>query len=139
MGFLWIGVDLFYVLSGFFIGSAVLRPQEWQPVAFIKNRLTRILPAYYVSMFVVLLLLERSMLDNAQGWINIAMQVLMLHNLQEWSLGILQGWQCLANSSIHHHLIRLSPSHHLKNSTLMMYRLQGWPLSIKKTYYPSRP
>ena len=91
MGFFWIGVDLFYVLSGFFIGSAVLRPQEWQPVAFIKNRLARILPAYYVSMFVVLLLLERSMLDNVQGLVNIAMHLLRMHNLQEWSMFAING------------------------------------------------
>ena len=91
MGFFWIGVDLFYVLSGFFIGGAVLRPREWHPQAFIKSRLTRILPAYYVSMVIVLLVLERGMLGNLQGWVNIALHTLMMHNLQSWSMFSING------------------------------------------------
>lgn len=91
MSFLWIGVDLFYVLSGFFIGSAVLRPREWQPLTFIKSRLTRILPAYYISMAVVIFLLDRDLLLQLQGWVNIAMHVLMLHTMQEWTLFAING------------------------------------------------
>lgn len=91
MNFLWVGVDLFYVLSGFFIGSAVLRPREWQPLAFIESRLTRILPAYYISMVVAVLMLNRELLSGMQGWVNIAMHVLMLHTMQEWTLFAING------------------------------------------------
>ena len=91
MGFLWVGVDLFYVLSGFFIGSAVLRPQEWRPLAFLKSRFTRILPAYYISMVLVVLLLNRDLLSGIQGWANIGMHLLMLHTLQEWTIFAING------------------------------------------------
>lgn len=91
MSFLWAGVDLFYVLSGFFIASAVLRPKEWQPLAFIKSRLTRILPAYYISMVVAVLLLNLDLLSGMQGWVNIAMHLLMLHTMQEWTLFAING------------------------------------------------
>jgi peptidoglycan/LPS O-acetylase OafA/YrhL len=50
----WIGVDLFFVLSGYLIGSQLLRPyldgkrpSVW---GFYRNRLFRILPAYSVVL-----------------------------------------------------------------------------------------
>ena len=46
----WMGVDIFFVLSGFLIGSQVLRPlQQGQPLpfaGFYARRAWRILPAY---------------------------------------------------------------------------------------------
>lgn len=87
----WIGVDLFFVLSGFFIGLAVLRPAQWNPWAFAKSRLTRIMPAYYVSMLVVVLLLERDLLTHMQGWANIGLHVLMLHSMQRWAFFGING------------------------------------------------
>jgi peptidoglycan/LPS O-acetylase OafA/YrhL len=50
----WMGVDLFFVLSGYLIGSQFLRPYRsgecprlW---AFYRNRLYRVLPAYLVVL-----------------------------------------------------------------------------------------
>lgn len=50
----WMGVDLFFVLSGYLIGSQLLRPylagrkpRLWE---FYRNRLYRILPAYLVVL-----------------------------------------------------------------------------------------
>lgn len=91
LGFLWIGVDLFYVLSGFFIGMAVLRPRDWQPMAFIRGRLTRILPAYYVSLVLIVAVLEPALASQLKGWINILLHVLMLHSLQEWTMFSING------------------------------------------------
>ena len=52
--FLWMGVDLFFVLSGFLIGSQLLRPYRkgekpslW---GFYRNRIYRILPAYFAVL-----------------------------------------------------------------------------------------
>lgn len=91
LGFLWVGVDLFYVLSGFFIGLAVLRPREWQPLAFIQGRLTRILPAYYVSLVLIIALLEPTLASQLKGWVNIVLHVVMLHSLQEWTMFSING------------------------------------------------
>ena len=50
----WMGVDLFFVLSGYLIGSQLLRPYRrnerprlW---GFYRNRLYRVLPAYLVVL-----------------------------------------------------------------------------------------
>jgi peptidoglycan/LPS O-acetylase OafA/YrhL len=50
----WMGVDLFFVLSGFLIGSQLLRPHgDGEPISvwgFYRNRGFRILPAYLVVL-----------------------------------------------------------------------------------------
>ena len=52
----WMGVDLFFVLSGYLIGSQLLRPvHEGRPVSlkdFYRKRAYRILPAYLVVLAV---------------------------------------------------------------------------------------
>jgi peptidoglycan/LPS O-acetylase OafA/YrhL len=90
-GFLWVGVDLFYVLSGFFISLAVLRAKDWNPLRFAKSRLTRILPAYYLSMLLVLVFVEYRMLLDVRGWTAIGLHVLMLHHWQSWSFFLING------------------------------------------------
>jgi peptidoglycan/LPS O-acetylase OafA/YrhL len=48
----WMGVDLFFALSGYLIGSQLLRPlagsQEADPARFYLRRALRTLPAYFV-------------------------------------------------------------------------------------------
>ncbi len=55
----WMGVDLFFVLSGFLIGSQLLRPylRNQQPSlwAFYLKRAFRVLPAFWVVLFVYVL------------------------------------------------------------------------------------
>jgi len=50
----WMGVDLFFVLSGYLIGSQLLRPisrgQRISPLNFYRKRAYRILPAYLVVL-----------------------------------------------------------------------------------------
>jgi peptidoglycan/LPS O-acetylase OafA/YrhL len=49
----WMGVDLFFVLSGFLIGQQVLKPylmgQRPSIAEFYRRRIYRILPAYLVG------------------------------------------------------------------------------------------
>ncbi|MGE0200751.1 MAG: acyltransferase family protein [Candidatus Melainabacteria bacterium] len=61
----WIGVDLFFVLSGFLIGSQLLRffengqhpAQLWR---FFAHRALRILPAYYTLLLLIQFALPRN-------------------------------------------------------------------------------
>ena len=55
----WMGVDLFFVLSGYLIGSQLLRPylrneppRLW---SFYRNRLYRVMPAYLVVLAIYLI------------------------------------------------------------------------------------
>lgn len=111
MGFFWIGVDLFYVLSGYLIGSAVLKPSVWDPVRFVKNRLTRIVPAYYVSMLLVLILIEQHFLENPQGWVHIGLHALFLQGLQPWSMFSINGpyWTLSVEFGFYAVMLALAP------------------------------
>jgi peptidoglycan/LPS O-acetylase OafA/YrhL len=81
------GVDLFYVLSGFFIGNAVLRPSEWSAGHFFEQRVRRILPAYYFS----LVILGVTSLTNMQGVVNFMLHLAMMHGFLPWTHGSING------------------------------------------------
>lgn len=49
------GVDLFYVLSGFFITQAILSVTTWQASAFLLARVRRIYPAYLACLVIMAL------------------------------------------------------------------------------------
>lgn len=97
----WIGVDLFFVLSGFFIGRLVLQPARFDAGQFVRRRAWRILPAYYLSMLLIILLAQRHLLENAAGWGQIGSHVLLIHHMIPghhggingvyWTLGV--EWQ----------------------------------------------
>lgn len=97
----WIGVDLFFVLSGFFIGRLVLAPAHFDGGLFLRRRLWRILPAYYLSMVLVILLAQPALLSTAAGWGQIASHTLLVHHMIPshhggingvyWTLGV--EWQ----------------------------------------------
>lgn len=91
LSFMGVGVDLFYVLSGFLICTVVLRATAWEPLAFLQHRLRRIVPGYYISMLFCLVLLDRGMLASAQGWSNIGLHLLFMHSMQEWSIFAING------------------------------------------------
>src|SRR5262249_35905839 len=59
----WIGVDLFFVLSGFLIGGLIfaeaIRYGTIQPVRFLIRRGLKIYPAFYAFLFLSLLLCNR--------------------------------------------------------------------------------
>lgn len=97
----WIGVDLFFVLSGFFIGRLVLEPARFRPGAFVVRRALRILPAYYFSMLAIVLFLRPEMVFSANGWWHLLTHAALFHNLLPdhhgsingvyWTLGV--EWQ----------------------------------------------
>jgi len=56
----WIGVDLFFVLSGFLISFHIMRLGEkikgpWPWKSYLAKRVLRIVPAYYATLFLVVL------------------------------------------------------------------------------------
>ncbi len=81
----WAGVDVFFVLSGFVLGLAYC--QAWlgnrppvRTLEYFRRRLLRVLPAYYVQIAVLLLILLVTGASLPAGK-DILAQLLMVHNL----------------------------------------------------------
>lgn len=93
----WIGVDLFFVISGFVIGLSALR--LYRDVApdyrrtFMRRRLARIVPLYVVTCIAFLVLVRPPMLQLS--WEKIALQIgshlVFLHNLHPWLASGING------------------------------------------------
>lgn len=89
----WIGVDLFFVLSGFFIGG-----QLWKELIkegsisvrrFILRRGFRIWPLYFFTYFAVLLLFWHDAVRKQYGWADLVFLVNYINHgivLGGWSL-----------------------------------------------------
>jgi len=92
------GVDLFYVLSGFFITQAILRPATWDPRRFLMARVTRIYPAYLVALFLSVAAILYTRGIDAALVVKVMLHLLMLHNFMPgansaingvfWTLGV---------------------------------------------------
>jgi peptidoglycan/LPS O-acetylase OafA/YrhL len=98
----WLGVDLFFVISGFVIGLTAFADIDRHGAAsfrarFWRRRLARIVPLYYLtSAFFVLLIVERPWPDDFG--LNVISHALFVHNLfpsfqgalnpPSWSLGV---------------------------------------------------
>jgi peptidoglycan/LPS O-acetylase OafA/YrhL len=74
------GVQLFFVLSGYLITTSVLS-RSFSTRSYIVNRSFRILPAYFVSIMLVLFLQDSSSLMTTAGWKDITAHVFLV---QSW-------------------------------------------------------
>ena len=73
------GVHLFFVLSGFFIGTSVLSPRVFDSREFGLNRIFRILPNYLFSMVLLLFLIDSTPMLKPSGWADIGTHLLLIH------------------------------------------------------------
>lgn len=85
-----IGVDLFYVLSGFFIGTAVMK-SSFEPIGYCTRRLRRIVPAYYFSILVTIVLIAPYFVVSIEGLKHTALHLLFAHNLTPFAHGSING------------------------------------------------
>ncbi len=93
----WVGVDLFFVISGFVIGLSAMRLyREGAPRyrwTFMRRRLARIVPLYVVTGAAFLILIQPSFLTLS--WEKVALQIgshlVFLHNLHPWLHGAING------------------------------------------------
>lgn len=81
----WIGVDIFFVISGLVVTMAALRVRErspQQPVReFLTHRLVRIVPLYLVTCVAYLLLVDAGPVSGADALRQIASHLSFTHNL----------------------------------------------------------
>lgn len=93
----WVGVDLFFVISGFVIGksaieSAARDPLGWR-MTFAYRRWYRIAPLYFLSGLLFVVLVDPAVL--MQGWqsalAHVGSHLLFLHNLHPGTHGSING------------------------------------------------
>ena len=79
-----IGVTLFFIISGYGICGSLMRMEQtdgsvsWKK--FMKKRFVRILPQYYGSIIVLLLITSNSSYMNKKGLFDIGTHLLFIHN-----------------------------------------------------------
>lgn len=74
------GVLVFFVLSGYLIGGSVLRPEHFSTRNYLIRRAARILPLYYLSVALVLLV-DSSWLLSEDGLVDLLLHLLLIHGL----------------------------------------------------------
>ena len=94
----WVGMELFFVLSGFFITGILFdsKSKKSYYLPFLKRRVLRIFPLYYLCLFILFVLLPRS-------WLNLeyyrSHQVWFWLYVDNWLYAI-DGWPEV--KSLHH-------------------------------------
>ncbi|MEO8249857.1 MAG: acyltransferase [Burkholderiales bacterium] len=93
----WVGVDMFFVISGFVIGMSALKAAagpdpNWRR-AFAERRLRRIVPLYLLTCVVFVLLVDPTVLTRSLGSValNIGTHLLFIHNLFVKTHGAING------------------------------------------------
>ncbi|WP_158746956.1 acyltransferase, partial [Acidisphaera sp. L21] len=82
----WMGVDLFFVISGFVIALSAFRALDAQPDRstffqhFVRHRGARIIPLHYVTCLVFVVSLQPFMFFSAEGWLQFVTHALFIHD-----------------------------------------------------------
>lgn len=94
----WIGVDLFFVISGFVISLSLVRNIENFGInnyrkPYFRNRLARIVPLYFLTCWCYLVLVQPQAFNNPSGWLwrNILSHIFFIHNLSTTYSGAING------------------------------------------------
>jgi peptidoglycan/LPS O-acetylase OafA/YrhL len=91
----WIGVDLFFVISGFVIVSSALKLIEQNPEGFVrtfcKRRLARIVPLHYLTCILWVIFIAPALLFHPMfGW-HASLHLGFVHNWWHQSTGSING------------------------------------------------
>lgn len=91
----WIGVDIFFVISGFVISLAAFSQIDRNGVkgfrrAFMKKRLCRIIPLHYLTILIFIIFLSPSLIYN-HFTVNLLSHLLFVHNFSYFTHGDING------------------------------------------------
>ena len=91
----WMGVDLFFVISGFVIGlsafSEIDKRGPWHfQGTFFARRVTRIVPLHYLTMLAFVVFISPELLFT-NFWTNLSSHLLFVHNLNLNLHGAING------------------------------------------------
>ena len=136
----WIGVDLFFVLSGYLITSILLNSKDSEGYFrnFYSRRALRIFPAYYACLVVVLLIVPHlpsrvgSALDLSRGttgqsWLWLYGTNVKITLNRDWYFGALDPFWSL---SVEEHFYLVWPALVFLMSPRSLRRVCGWLILI---------
>jgi peptidoglycan/LPS O-acetylase OafA/YrhL len=112
----WMGVDLFFVISGFVIGlSAFIRIDrsgiEGFRVPFIRHRLARIIPLHYLTCLIYVAFIVPELLFTHGFWLQILTHALFIHNFFLEHQGGINGvnWSLAAEMQFYLLILLIAP------------------------------
>lgn len=113
----WIGVDLFFVLSGYLITTILLKAKGQQRffVNFYARRMLRIMPAYYLLLVIVFIMTPLALHPNDAQW-------LRLERNQAWLWLHLTNWGFVWNGGVF-------------TSTRWLELTHLWSLAVEEQFY----
>lgn len=111
----WMGVDLFFVISGFVIGLSAFAeidkrgPWHFQG-AFFSRRVARIVPLHYLTMLVFVVFISPELLFT-NFWVNLSSHLLFVHNLNLNLHGAINGsnWSLATEMQFYVLMLLLAP------------------------------
>ena len=124
----WIGVDLFFVISGFVIGGAALYGYEKNSGVkfyrdFAERRLRRIAPLYFLTGLIYFFVVNPELLQHPWSvWsVHVAAHALFLHNLHPLTHGSINGpnWSVALEMQFYFLIIIITP---------WLARVSGWKI-----------
>lgn len=123
----WIGVDLFFVISGLVIGLSAFSGidkygQEGFRLPFMAKRLARIVPLHYLTLLVYIALISPEILFN-DFIANLATHLFFLHNLSPAYHGAINGSNWSLGTEMQFYILMLVAAPLIKAS-------RWWLLSI---------
>lgn len=113
----WVGVDLFFVISGFVIGLSALQGHASDGAAFrgafIRRRIARIVPLYALTALLFLLLVDPSLLALPLRIvaIHVGSHALFVHNMHPATHGSINGpnWSVALEMQFYASILLLTP------------------------------
>jgi peptidoglycan/LPS O-acetylase OafA/YrhL len=107
----WTGVNLFFVLSGFLITGILLdtRPRPDYYRRFYYRRALRILPLYYVTLLLLLVLARTGIVPRHASWSFLGLSAIYLANVSDL-LGVPTQYGVLWSLAVEEHFYLLWPA-----------------------------
>jgi peptidoglycan/LPS O-acetylase OafA/YrhL len=91
----WMGVDIFFVISGFVISLSAIKLYQKNPAQFsrtyIRHRLARILPLYLLTIFIYIVFVQPNLVFQADFVKNFLYHLFFIHNMDINTHGAING------------------------------------------------
>lgn len=121
-----IGVDLFFVLSGFFISLSIIKNKDWDIFLFFKKRINRIIPAYYVSLIILLALVPPVYLLTKFGLYDVLSHLIFIHPWNYQTHGSINGAYWSLGVEVQYYILIALSAIFLRSKKYRYYLLISW-------------